>query len=318
MATNTQIPEIDPDAQTLARCVWSYYMDGKTQAQIAKELNTSRASIGRMLEKSRASGIVNISISPTFLGSLQLAAKVKEKFGLRNAVVLPSGSNREEKYLPTTLGTGAVQVLREYLAPGSRLGLGWGQTVSATFSILSPEMLEEVSIVSLTGGVNSYLETILRLSGRHSKCEDSFIPTPILVSHESLAQLLLAEEGVQTVIKAAENSQVALIGIGAVSEDATLSRIGYTSPADLQTLRQAGAVGDLLGVFYTAEGVALDCPLHRRRIGIGIQALQKIPTVIAVAGGQKKTQAIIGALKGGYIDVLVTDEASATLIMEAP
>jgi len=39
--------------------------------------------------------------------------------------------------------------------------------------------------------------------------------------------------------------------------------------------------------------------------------------VIAVAGGQEKAGAILGALRGNYLDVLITDEAAAQEILRA-
>lgn len=44
---------------------------------------------------------------------------------------------------------------------------------------------------------------------------------------------------------------------------------------------------------------------------IELEQLRKVPKVIVVAGGAEKAEAILGALRGGYVDILITDEAAA-------
>ena len=59
-----------------------------------------------------------------------------------------------------------------------------------------------------------------------------------------------------------------------------------------------------------------DLPLHDRRIGIELSDLKQIPKVVGVAGGMHKAEAILGALRGGYLDVLVTNEIAAIRLLE--
>jgi DNA-binding transcriptional regulator LsrR (DeoR family) len=41
-----------------------------------------------------------------------------------------------------------------------------------------------------------------------------------------------------------------------------------------------------------------------------------VPTKVAAAGGGSKAGAILGALRGGYVDVLVTDGAAARGVLD--
>ena len=68
--------------------------------------------------------------------------------------------------------------------------------------------------------------------------------------------------------------------------------------------------------FFDHDGKIMDVPFNQRSISIGLNALKEIDTVIAVAGHKDKSQAILGALKGGYINVLVTDEVTAETILK--
>jgi len=85
---------------------------------------------------------------------------------------------------------------------------------------------------------------------------------------------------------------------------------------DSRGLRERGVVGDILGQFFDAGGNVVDLPIHDRRIGIELADLRRIPKVVGVAGGEHKAEAILGALRGGFLDVLVTNELAAIRLLE--
>jgi len=174
--------------------------------------------------------------------------------------------------------------------------------------------------VTLTGGVDGYLQALA-----HSRWEStaggpdlltaSVIPSPIVVRTPTLAASLRAEPTIDEVLQRARCVPHAIVGVGTTAEDATLVRMGYLAPDDARLLRDKGAVGDILGQFFTAEGEVLDLPLHERRIGVELCDLAGIGKVIGVAGGMAKVAAIRGALAGKYLDVLVTNEQMAQALL---
>ena len=311
------------DDERTARAAWWYYVDGLTQEDIARLLRVSRATAGRLLERSRATGIVNISIATEYYSPFTQAKQLKERYALADALVLPplasETSQDPGEFLTQRLAKAAAQVLRDYLGGSRTLGIGWGETVAATFGMLPPDVMGNVKGVSLTGGVNTYVSTIgqLRQSSKRS-VQDGFIPAPILVSDEALARALCQEQGVSRLLEEAKRVDVAIVGIGPLDATASLARAGYATVAELASYARTGAVGDILGVFFDAKGAPLDLPVHRRRIGIDIADLRSIPIVIGVAGGIDKLEAIRGALAGGYIDVLVTDGTVADGLLGSP
>jgi DNA-binding transcriptional regulator LsrR (DeoR family) len=108
----------------------------------------------------------------------------------------------------------------------------------------------------------------------------------------------------------------ALVGVGTPTADATIVHMGYLNADDARGLRERGVVGDILGQFFDAEGKVVDLPIHDRRIGIDLSDLTRIPKVVGVAGGLHKAGAILGALHGGFLDVLVTNELAAIRLLE--
>ncbi len=77
-----------------------------------------------------------------------------------------------------------------------------------------------------------------------------------------------------------------------------------------------GAVGDVLGMFFDADGCVVDLEIHARRIGIDIAELRTMPNVIGIAGGSAKVAALRAALRGDYLDILVTDKVAALGLLE--
>ena len=199
--------------------------------------------------------------------------------------------------------------------------MGWGETDSRVIAATSFGAVGPVHMVTLTGGVEGYLPTILSSKGE-AGAESSevtsatVIPTPIMASTPALAAALRDEPTVQQVLKQACGVEHALVGVGTPAADATIVHMGYLNPADVRGLRERGVVGDILGQFFDADGNVVDLPIHDRRIGIELSDLMHVPKVVGVAGGLHKAQAILGALHGGFLDVLVTNELVAIRLLE--
>jgi lsr operon transcriptional repressor len=178
-----------------------------------------------------------------------------------------------------------------------------------------------VNLVTLTGGVDGYLPTILSSKGDHPTESSvvstaTVIPSPIMASTPELAAALRAEPTIQQVLKQAAEVDHAVVGVGTPTADATIVHMGYLNPDDARELQERGVAGDILGQFFDADGRVVQLPIHDRRIGIDLADLGNIRQVIGVAGGRHKAEAILGALHGGFLDVLVTNEMTAVRLIE--
>jgi lsr operon transcriptional repressor len=178
-----------------------------------------------------------------------------------------------------------------------------------------------VHMVTLTGGVEGYLRTFLSSQSevaaeRSDLTSATVIPSPIMASTASLAAALREEPTIQQVLKQACDVEYALVGVGTPTADATIVHMGYLNAEEARGLRERGVVGDILGQFFDADGNVVDLPIHDRRIGIELADLAHIPKVVGVAGGLHKAAAILGALHGGFLDVLVTNELAAIRLLD--
>ena len=110
-----------------------------------------------------------------------------------------------------------------------------------------------------------------------------------------------------------EQVELAVTGLGTNDPmDCNLLRLGHFSRAKCRELQKKGAVGDLCGWHLDINGRLCELELHDRIVGISLEQIGKIKTVIAVAVGERKAEIILASLRGGYIDFLVTDEPAAT------
>ena len=139
--------------------------------------------------------------------------------------------------------------------------------------------------------------------------------TPAIVDSPDIRDALLSDNTIAQTLAAGAAVQKALVGIGDVGESNSLLRWQALRPEDMDELMRLGAVGDILGRHFDALGRPIDSGLSSRTMGISLETLKKIPHVIAVAGGEGKSKAIVAALRGGYVDTLITDEHTARLVL---
>ena len=311
-----------PGAELLLRVAWFYYKDELTQDEIARRLSVSRASVGRLLDRARRVGLVSINLNADHLDAFEVSSRLRQAFGLAEALVVPDHDQEpaDRHVLNSRLGLGGAQFMSTHLRPGTTLGVGWGDTVSRVITSASFGTVGPVHMVTLTGGVNGYLPTILsskgEAGGEPEATTATIIPAPIVASTPRLAAELKAEPAIQQVLKRACGVDLAVVGVGTPASDATIVQLGYLAADDVRVLHERGVAGDILGQFFDADGQVIPLPIHERRIGIDLADLASIPKVVGVAGGLHKAKAILGALRGGFLDVLITNELVALRLLE--
>ncbi|WP_303393950.1 sugar-binding domain-containing protein, partial [Klebsiella pneumoniae] len=216
----------------------------------------------------------------------------------------------------TRLGIGAAQSLMGILQPGQLLAVGFGEATMSCLQHLSGFIgSQQVRLVTLSGGVGPYMTGIGQLD---AACSVSIIPAPLRVSSAEVAEILRRESSVRDVILAATAADAAVVGIGAIDQrrDATILRSGYISEGEQLMYARKGAVGDILGYFLQADGRPVEgLEIHRELLGVTLDELAQLPTIVGVAGGEEKAQAIYAALIGKRINGLVTEETTARAVL---
>jgi len=297
-----------------------YYLRDLTQQEIADRLGCSRPTISRLLRRSRAAGVVRIDVIPPN-GESQLhdvARELEKAFHLRDALVVATrgGSAAATRQ---ALGQATVRYLEQLLKGGERIGVSWGTSLAAVVDQVRPRRLQ-ATIVPLVGGLGQITPSIhandlaRRLAVAYYG-DVHLLHAPALLAQASVRTALLSDPPIRAVLDLARTVDVALVGIGALVRSSTLIQSGYFSVEDLAALRQRGAVGDICTRPFTADGGPVDPVLENRILAVDLADLQRIPVVIGVAAGSEKAPAILGALRGGLVKVIVTDQAAARAIL---
>lgn len=308
----TDMIETDADEALLARVAWLYYNDGLTQSDVGTILNISRIKVSRLLETGRTSGLIQVRINSRQQGCLELESRMRQQFGLSDCRVIPENASEDPNL---RVGQAAAQYLMQKLQPGDSLSVGWGETVTHSIRMLGYTAQERgIGLYSLTGGVKTYVEG-MREANWHRNV--NIIPAPLVVSTPELAQALKQEPSVSSLISRALEADYKLVGIGGLSETATVVTQGYVAPSEIDPLRRSGARGDILCRFYDRNGQDISLPLHDRVVGVDLEQLRQSEKVIAAAGGPTKTGPILAALRGEIIDILITDEPTALALLDA-
>ena len=292
-----------------------YYLQNRTQAQIAERLKISRPHISRLLKRARQEGIVTISIRSPFEHSPARTGELVSLFPLRDAVVVPSGEAAAAR-----VAEAAAAYLSSRLPRDGVLGVSWGRTVRLVADNLSRGSHRSIEVVPLVGGMGSVGDEIhaneiarraaARLGGRYY-----VLNAPALAETSRAQGALVRDPAVRDILGRAKRADVALVGIGGIVPGSTLVKSGYLQPDHLRRLKAAGAVGDICSRYFCLDGSLCPASLDSRVVGIELQDLRRVPWVVAVAVGGEKAAAILGALRGRYVNVLVTDEATARLVL---
>jgi deoxyribonucleoside regulator len=308
--------------ELLAKIAEMYYMREDSQAVIARAVGVTRSAVSRMLKEAKAKGIVDVQIRRPLRFEAALGQTMRQRFALQNAHVLDGDRETNDDELRARLGKATAQVLADILAPHLVVGVAWGTTVSATIEALEVKDLIPVSVVQLVGVLGSSghafnAQALVQSLANKLGGEGVYMYSPFIVDTEDTARSLLNSEHVRTAIEAGKHCDVALLGIGTTDADhCSLYQGGHISRGTLESLRRAGAVGDVSAHYFGIDGRATETDFHNRLIGIALDDLLAIPTRVGAAGGRAKARAILGALRGRYINVLVTDSPTAALVLE--
>jgi len=306
----------------LADVAEKYYLDDLTQAEISRTIGLTRSAVSRMLTEARQKGIVQISVRRPLHFDESLEAALQKRFNLQSAHVLDWHNGDYDK-LRRQLGQAAAAVLKERLQPEMICGVAWGTTVSAAIEALEVSNLSSVQIVQLVGVLQSNshaynAQALVEIMSRKVGGSGTYLYSPFIVGNAQTAQSILSLPDVRETLAVGRRSDIALVGIGTVldAEYSSLYQGGHISLETLQDLREDGAVGDVGGVHIDIQGNVAGGDFNERMVGLSGDELRAIPTRLAVAGGIPKAEAILGALRGGYANLLVTDSRTAEAVLE--
>lgn len=308
----------DPAArrELLTQVAEWYYVRELGQAEIAHRIGLSRSRVSRMLSEARQLGIVEIRIHPEGRINSELATQLERRFGLDRAVVVAGDGEAEL----TELGRLAARVAESRLEPSSVLAISYGTSVAETVRALTIHHFPSMRIVQMAGVEGARNPAVdgwdlVRMCAERFGARYYHLAAPLFVSSRELRRMLEQDRLIGATLALAGRADVAIVGIGSlVSDKSSLVRAGHLTTDQLAVCADKGSVGYICGRHFDAEGKGLE-ELNRLTLSLPLSRLREIDLVVGVAGGRHKAAGIAGALRGGYVDVLVTDEPAARAVL---
>jgi DNA-binding transcriptional regulator LsrR (DeoR family) len=294
------------EIELLTRVASLYYLEDATQAEIATALGLSRPKVARLLHKARAEGIVEIAIRTHPALNMALESQLAERFSLSQAILV--ADQRSEEVQRTLTARAAAEFLSRTLPAEGVVAIGMGRNVGAIPEQLTSPPERSCTFVSAIGGSPQVGASVnpgdicRRLAERfHGSAQVLYAPAYA----EDLASraALLQHVDVRETLARARAAETAIV------------RMGCFSPSDMARMRGEGAVGDILGYFFDLNGAPIADSVGNRVVGLSADDLRAIPRVIAVTSEPDKVRAVLGALRTGIVDVLVTSLRTARQVL---
>lgn len=312
------IPEAELQAVRVAEL---YYDDDKTQDEIGALLGITRWKVGRLLSQARQDGIVRIEIVHPRARRLGIERELRERFGLKDAVVIPAANDGAAAELPGHVAQAAADYLAALRPVPRTLGISWGRTLSDVADRLRDGWATTVTVVQINGGVSlnrragtaaTTAATIAEKASGHAV----LLPSPAILERIETKLAIEADRTVAGVLELAATASAYLYSAGVADESSVLVDSGYLTPADVVELVRKGAVGDVVGRYIDANGNTVDPALDERTVGLGLDQLRFADTAIFVVAGESKHDVARAVVTSGLCTVLVTDEATAQALLE--
>ena len=312
-------------ARLITEVARMYYEERRTQLEIASSLNVSQGTVCRFLKRAEQWGIVRTTISSPVGTIVDLEELLERKFGL-SQVIIAQAPNGSDESIQDAVGAAAAHFLEIILRPRAVIGVAsWSASLLSMVKQMHPAWkASECKVVQILGGeghpsIEKHSCYLVSQLARLVQGDAYLLPAPGLVASKEAADVLTQDPHVRETMALFDRITVAVLGIGSIEPSPWLAGSGNTfSTQELRSLEDKGAVGNICLRFYNASGEEIGDAVDGNRVfGLKLERLKSIPMVVGVACGRGKRQAILGALRGRWIKVLVTDQITAESLVMA-
>ncbi len=302
------------DNRDIIKVAHYYYNIGLNQQEIADKFSMSRQRVNRLLKKALSEGVVEIKVRGYNNSNAMLESQLESKLLLREAVVVDSNDM-------STLSATSIEYLKNIVQEGWTIGVSHGTSIAKLCDAPASKEDHEIKIVQLTGGMNlinipSRPDEITIKFAKIFGGEPHVLFAPAITDNPSLRELIMEESQFKDIRKLYSNIDIAVVAIGALVEDNMLLQVGSLSKKDFDMLREKNCVGDVILRFIDINGELVDKQIDDRVMSIPLDNYMRINLRVGIAYGSEKIRSIIGAIKGNYINVLITDSDTAKLILQ--
>ena len=303
------------DIKVLYKILRMYFIDNFNQREIAEILNFSRIKVNRYINYARKNNLVEIHLNIPPQGNASLEIAIEQYFGLNECRIAATSANPDG-----TLKLMALELSKIFdriIKKNDYLGVSWGTTIEAMAKYIRVKRKKDLKVVPITGGAG--IEGSGRFSNFVTKAiADQFggmsymINVPAVLDSKEARKIIEKDKQLKLLFDLTKRISIALVGLGDISTDMSLCKIGVLKKKDIDYLTRKGAIGMANMLCIDKNGRHLKNKIDERMINIFPEKLiKKVPIRIGVAIGDKKVEAIRAALKAKIINMLITAENTA-------
>lgn len=305
---------------TRLRAAWMYYVEQMTQSDIADALGIGRVTVVRLLADARQRHEVKIAIEGALVDTVELERGLERRFDLKRAIVAPVSAPDAD--VATAISAATGRYLSETVDSGMKIGVGWGRTLLGSLAFLRTRPLDELQVISLLGGIihaRRFNPTEFAWQFAQAFRGDAYlIPAPALVDSAQTRRTLIDRCGISEIFEMTDSLDMVVLSVGGLEPStATTHLVGFLGREQFASLKDSGAVGDVLFHFIDLQGNLVDHPLNDVVMSVGLERLRRAKWRVLVSGGVDKIDALRGAVAATRPHVLITDEFSAGRLLES-
>lgn len=306
----------------LYEVAYAYYIQGRRQQDIAKELGVSHVQISKYLKLAEEKGIVEITVNPPYVSNAirkRLKDFFLEKFGLENLVLVPEARSEQNKFAFLVKGS-MDYLLSTYSNDALNIGFGLGRTMTELSQ-------SHVKVADKRNRWKYYPVPNYRFS-RDNRDNEYFGYLGIAQNFtkywggsidKSFSRLADTDNGDSVIANLVDSDiwsslDVVIGGVGIpLSREPNVREMVFGHDLAKQ-LASKDIRGDYLNYFFDSEG-QVHISEKNAKYMIPLETIKKVPRKIAVACGYQKVLSILGLLECRIVDTLITDVETARLIM---
>ncbi len=313
--------------ERLAQAAYWYYVQDRSQEEVARRLGTSRSNVSRLLRTAREQGVVRFEIAYPVRRELELEDRLRARFqshGVRDVIVASSqedGAATDGQASVLSVARSAAEWLQDNVRDGETLGLFWGGTIKTMVDVARFDRRIDAHVIQLAGewsndprlsGHNLVRDLAGKLGGRYT-----YFNAPAVAASPPDADALMSGPEVSRALAAARTADVAIVGVGAFPTDTTRTflDLARATSEEIAEAEAKNVVGQLAGRFFDDQGKQVELELHSRVVSLDLDDVRQVKTIVVIASGRGKRAAVRAAIRGGLVDVLIIDPSLAAALL---
>lgn len=306
--------------ETLTKVSYLYYILDKNQNEISQELGIHRSSVSRMVKQAKEEGIVTIQIQNLNIKRYELEEYVKKKYQLKRVIIVPNIKNTSDENKDFMLARESAYQIKQLIQNKQVIGVSWGSTLAKAIEQIHAKKESQAVFVPIVGGpshINSqyHVNTLVYELAKKFGGKSLFINSSVIQESKHIKDEILQSKYFNEIKAYWGKLDVAIVGIGGNLNIKDSQWRDLLTEEDYDDLQMRDAIGDCCCRFYDKDGHILYGDLYDRTIGVSLEDLKNVSTVIGVARSKEKSRAILAMIKKRYINVLITDEETINQVL---